>query len=180
MGVGAGPTQREHRAQITFWPEGERVRVPLETTLLEAAKIAGVDLASSCGGDGLCGKCRVIVRQGNVTAQPTSLLSREEIRRDYVLACQTQVAGDVEIEIPPESRDEATQILIDIDAQRYRALCPVIGPLEVRPAPLTRKLFLEPGLEAHNVPQVIPDSPGHHKEWDDAEISAGRVSESGA
>ena len=32
----------------------------------------------------------------------------------------------------------------------------------------TRKLFLEPGLEAHDVPQVIPDSPGHHKEWTNA------------
>lgn len=29
----------------------------------------------------------------------------------------------------------------------------------------TRKLFLEPGLEAPDVPQTIPDSPGHHKEW---------------
>ena len=32
----------------------------------------------------------------------------------------------------------------------------------------TRKLFLEPGLEAHDVPQVVPDSPGHHKEWTNA------------
>jgi uncharacterized 2Fe-2S/4Fe-4S cluster protein (DUF4445 family) len=112
-------------------------------TLLDAAKIAGVDLASSCGGDGLCGKCRVIVRQGNVTAEPTSLLSREEIRRGYVLACLTKVVGDVEVEIPPESRAEAAQILIDVDAQRFRALHPVAGEIEVRPAPLTRKLYLE-------------------------------------
>ena len=121
--------------QVTFWPEGDRVRVPLETTLLDAAKIAGVDLASCCGGDGLCGKCRVIVRQGNVTAQPTSLLSREEIRRGYVLACQTKVVSDVEVEIPPESRAEAAQILIDVDAQRFRALYPVAGVIEVHPAP---------------------------------------------
>jgi uncharacterized 2Fe-2S/4Fe-4S cluster protein (DUF4445 family) len=129
--------------QVTFWPEGERVRVPLETTLLEAAQIAGVDLASSCGGDGLCGKCRVIVRQGNVTAQPTSLLNREEIRRGYVLACQTKVVGDVELEVPPESRAEAAQILIDVDAQRFRALYPVAGAIEAHPAPLTRKLYLK-------------------------------------
>jgi uncharacterized 2Fe-2S/4Fe-4S cluster protein (DUF4445 family) len=129
--------------QVTFWPEGERVRVPLETTLLDAAQIAGVDLASSCGGDGLCGKCRVIVRQGNVTAQPTSLLNREEIRQGYVLACQTKVAGDVEVEVPPESRAEAAQILIDVDAQRFRALYPVAGAIEAHPAPLTRKLYLK-------------------------------------
>ena len=129
--------------QVTFWPEGEHVRVPLETTLLDAAQIAGVDLTSSCGGDGLCGKCRVIVRQGNVTAQPTSLLSREEIRQGYVLACQTKVLGNVEVEIPPESRAEAAQILIDVDAQRFRALYPVAGAIEVHPAPLTRKLYLK-------------------------------------
>ena len=129
--------------QVTFWPEGERVQVPLESTLLEAAKAAGVDLASSCGGDGLCGKCRVIVRQGNVTAQPTSLLTREEIRRGYALACETQVVSDVEVEIPPESRAEAAQILIDVDAQRFRALHPVAGEIEVRHAPLTCKLYLE-------------------------------------
>ncbi|MGA9057342.1 MAG: ASKHA domain-containing protein [Terriglobia bacterium] len=143
MSTGSGAIQKEGKVQVTFWPEGERVRVPLETTLLDAAKTAGVDLASSCGGDGLCGKCRVVVRQGNVTAQPTSLLSREEIRRGYVLACQTKVAGDVELEIPPESRAEAAQILIDVDAQRFRALHPVGGEIEVRPAPLTRKLYLE-------------------------------------
>jgi len=135
--------QKERRVQVTFWPEGDRVRVPLETTILDAAKIAGVDLASSCGGDGLCGKCRVIVRQGNVTAQPTSLLSREEIRRGYVLGCQTKVTGDVEVEIPPESRAEAAQILIDVDAQRFRALHPMAGEIEVHPAPLTRKLYLK-------------------------------------
>ncbi len=143
MIAGASAGQKERRVQVTFWPEGERVRVPLEATLLDAAKNAGVDLASSCGGDGLCGKCRVIVRQGNVTAQPTSLLSREEIRRGYVLACQTQVVSDVEVEIPPESRAEAAQILIDVDAQRFRALHPVAGEIEVKPAPLTRKLYLD-------------------------------------
>jgi uncharacterized 2Fe-2S/4Fe-4S cluster protein (DUF4445 family) len=85
----------------------------------------------------------VIVRQGNVTAQPTSLLTREEIRRGYVLACQTKVTDDVEVEIPPESRAEAAQILIDVDAQRFRALYPVAGAIEVHPSPLTRKLCLK-------------------------------------
>jgi uncharacterized 2Fe-2S/4Fe-4S cluster protein (DUF4445 family) len=143
MRAGSSAGQEERGVQVTFWPEGERVHVPLESTLLEAAKIARVDLASSCGGDGLCGKCQVIVRQGNVTALPTSLLSREEIRQDYVLACQTKVASDVEVEIPPESRDEAAQILIDVDAQRFRALYPSAAAIEVHPAPLTRKLYLD-------------------------------------
>jgi uncharacterized 2Fe-2S/4Fe-4S cluster protein (DUF4445 family) len=143
MSAGSGGIRKERRAEVTFWPEGERVQVPLETTLLDAARVAGVDLTSACGGDGLCGKCRVIVKQGNVAAQPTSLLSREEIRHGYVLACETKVVGDVELEVPPESRAQAAQILIDVDAQRFRAMHPVAGAIEFRPGPLTHKLFLE-------------------------------------
>ncbi|MEE8385700.1 MAG: ASKHA domain-containing protein [Dehalococcoidia bacterium] len=143
MSAAAATLRRDRKFQVTFSPEGEGVAVSTETTILEAANRAGVDLTSPCGGDSLCGKCRVIVRQGNVTAQPTSLLSREEIRCGYVLACQTAVTGDAEIEIPPESRAEAAQILIDLDAQRFRALHPAADAIEVRPAALTRKLYLE-------------------------------------
>jgi uncharacterized 2Fe-2S/4Fe-4S cluster protein (DUF4445 family) len=143
MSSAAAALPRERSFQVTFSPEGEGVAVPTGTTILEGANRAGVDLTSHCGGDGLCGKCRVIVKQGNVTAQPTSLLSREEIRCGYVLACQTAVTGDIEIEIPPESRAEAAQILIDLDAQRFRALRHAADAIEVRPAALTRKLYLE-------------------------------------
>jgi len=135
---------REGGLEVVFRPEGERVRVPPGTTLLAAAKAAGVDLLSLCGGDGLCGKCRVIVLNGNIDAAPTSLLSREEIRKGYVLACQTKVLGEVEVEVPPESRAEGAQILIDVDAQRFRALHPAAEEaVSFRHAPLTQKLFLE-------------------------------------
>jgi predicted dehydrogenase len=42
----------------------------------------------------------------------------------------------------------------------------------------TRKLFLEPGLEARDVPQSIPDSPGHHKEWTEAIKTGSKTSSS--
>ena len=113
MSVQAGMTRRDRKVQVTFNPEGECVGVSADATIMDAAKSAGVDLTSPCGGDGLCGKCKVIVRQGNVTARPTSLLSREEIRHGYVLACQTAVTGDVEVEIPPESRAEANRTRAD-------------------------------------------------------------------
>jgi hypothetical protein len=40
----------------------------------------------------------------------------------------------------------------------------------------TRKLFLEPGLEAPTVAQTIPDSPGHHQEWFHAIRGEGKTS----
>ncbi len=136
-------TARSDDVEVTFQPEGDRVRVPPGTTLLAAAKAAGIDLMSLCGGDGLCGKCRVVVPNDPIDAAPTSLLTRHEIQRGYTLACQTKVTGDVEAEIPPESRAEGGQILIDVDAQRFRALHPAAEESAAfRRAPLTPKLHL--------------------------------------
>jgi uncharacterized 2Fe-2S/4Fe-4S cluster protein (DUF4445 family) len=132
----------ENEVQLTFLPEGERVRVSAGSMLLPAAEATGIDLASLCGGDGLCGKCRLIIKNGNIAATPTSLLTREEIRQGYVLACQTKILGDVEVEVPPESRTEGVQILIDVDAQRFRALQPGVEAVDLRHAPLVKKLPL--------------------------------------
>jgi uncharacterized 2Fe-2S/4Fe-4S cluster protein (DUF4445 family) len=134
---------RKAKVQATFLPEGVRLSVVPGTTILEAAKTAGVDLTSSCGGDGLCGKCRVIVRKGNVQATPTSLLTREEIQQGYVLACETRITEDVELEVPGESRAEGAQILFDVDAQRFRALHQVAETKIVPNTALTRKLYVE-------------------------------------
>jgi uncharacterized 2Fe-2S/4Fe-4S cluster protein (DUF4445 family) len=143
MTAGADTTHGQPKPLVTFWPEGDRVAVSPEQTLLDAAALAGMDVTSLCGGDGLCGKCRIVVRQGNVSAQPTGLLSREEIRCGYVLACQTVAIGNVEVEIPPESRPAGAQIVIDLDAQRFRALNPMAEAVEAPLGALTRKLYLE-------------------------------------
>ena len=65
--MNAGRARNDQEVQLTFLPEGERVRAPAGSTLLSAAKAAGVDLASLCGGDGLCGKCRLMVKNGNIS-----------------------------------------------------------------------------------------------------------------
>ncbi|MCB0240764.1 MAG: 2Fe-2S iron-sulfur cluster binding domain-containing protein, partial [Anaerolineae bacterium] len=52
-------TLQANDSQIDFQPVGKRVTVAKYTTLLEAAIQAGIDLASACGGMGLCGQCRV-------------------------------------------------------------------------------------------------------------------------
>ena len=40
---------------------------------------------ASCGGDGTCGKCRMVVESGSVDATVTAKLTAEEIERGYVL-----------------------------------------------------------------------------------------------
>ncbi len=139
------------RIRVRFLPSGEEVHGRPGSTLLELAREAGIPLSAVCGGDGICGGCRVIIQEGDVEATPTTLLTREEIRRGYTLACQTKVSGDVEVLIPPESRSEGAQILLDQDAQRFRALLPAEEEdISYGHDPLVSKVLLEtphPSLE---------------------------------
>ena len=92
--------------QIQFQPLGTRVAVAVGTDLLEAAREAGIDLASVCGGEGNCGQCRVVILNGEVSALSLDeefILSDMEQLDGERLACCTQVLSDVTVEIPRES-----------------------------------------------------------------------------
>ncbi|MBS7653821.1 DUF4445 domain-containing protein [Candidatus Bathyarchaeota archaeon] len=102
--------------ELIFQPEGKRVRVIFGSTILEAAKAAGVDLTSICGGLGACGKCKVIVERGNVsplTQAERKLLSEAEISLGYRLACQTLVTGRMVIRVPEESRTGKQRLQVE-------------------------------------------------------------------
>ena len=55
---------------IDFEPVGRRGPCPEGGTLLDAARSLGVDLASVCGGNGSCGRCRVQIVAGKLTPSP--------------------------------------------------------------------------------------------------------------
>ena len=88
--------------RVTFEPGGQTVEVPVGSTLLEAATTAGIFVTSICGGDGICGKCRLIVEAGEVDAEPTTLLTRDEIQRGYILACGTRIVEGLTVSVPKE------------------------------------------------------------------------------
>jgi uncharacterized 2Fe-2S/4Fe-4S cluster protein (DUF4445 family) len=98
---------------VTFYPDNKKAEVPKGTDILEAALAAGVYINSSCGGEGVCGRCKVIVKKGRVTSEPTGRISEEERKKGYLLACRTIIHSDVEIEVPPESRLDKEQILTE-------------------------------------------------------------------
>ena len=137
--------------KIKFLPEGEVATASSDDTLLDAAQRTGIYVSSLCGGDMICGKCRLIVKEGQVFEEQHMLLSREEVRRGYVLACASHPRSDLVVEIPIESRMEGKQIVIDEDAQRFSGLARVdLAKYEFKHSTLTEKLFLEispPSLE---------------------------------
>ncbi len=130
--------------RVRFEPDGKTAEVHQGATLLDAARAAGVFVASICGGDGICGRCRVQILSGTVDAAPTALLTREEIREGFVLACQTRVTGDIEVTVPPEARGDGAQILVDEAADRFRALTPGLdGPQQYPHVAIVSKLCVE-------------------------------------
>jgi len=93
---------------VLFEPEGKKVSVSAGTTIFDAAKDAGVGVRSECGGKGLCGKCRVIVKDSKALSDLTEIerrfLQTSEVESGYRLACQARILNDVKVIIPPESR----------------------------------------------------------------------------
>lgn len=146
--MNGGQIEGRASVRVTLLPVGRVVEVPQGTTLLEAVTRAGLSLLSVCGGEGICGRCRVLVRSGRVEARPTLLLSLEDVRAGYVLACQARVLEDTVVQVPPESLAERA-LTVDLEAQGFRAP-EAEAPFPFRFSPLVRKLFLSlppPSLE---------------------------------
>jgi uncharacterized 2Fe-2S/4Fe-4S cluster protein (DUF4445 family) len=88
--------------RVTFEPGGETVEVPEGALLHEAVSQAGIPFNLPCGGQGRCGRCQVIVRQGTVRRRSEIRLTRDQVREGYALACQTTVESDLLVAIPPQ------------------------------------------------------------------------------
>jgi len=104
---------------VVFTPSGKRGRFPVGTQLLEAARTLGVDVDSVCGGRALCGRCQVLVMEGDFpkhgvsshAANLTPLSAAEEgyaqrrpLPSGHRLSCSTQIQGDLVIDVPPTSQ----------------------------------------------------------------------------
>jgi len=140
---------------VLFNPQNASVRVEQGTTLLEAANRCSIVMNNLCGGDGICGRCRMIVKQGEISGEPTEKLSRAEIRKGYVLACQTFVQGDLVVEIPVET-GAREKIIADIDAERFSGLGrEAAAPSLQKAVPVVVKVYLE--LEAPMLGNAVSD-----------------------
>ncbi len=120
------------------------------TTIAEAAQRGDVFINNLCGGEGVCGECRVQVLKGEARADEsiTAFFSQQELDEGFLLACQTKIRGDLEVEIPPESRIEEEQIITGERAEGEGKESETV-PKEVRELaispfkPLVRKIYLE-------------------------------------
>jgi len=95
---------------VTFQPAGVSVQVKEGTSLLDAARQAGVPIRNDCGGQGVCGLCQLEVRRGEVASSGRPARPLPEGR---VLACQTLVGeSDVEVYLPEETREIDREVTV--------------------------------------------------------------------
>jgi uncharacterized 2Fe-2S/4Fe-4S cluster protein (DUF4445 family) len=91
---------------IDFRPSGASVEVPAGTSLHEAIAQAGLSINLPCGGQGRCGRCKVIVERGNAKGRSIARLTSTELEQGYVLACQTLIEDDLTVFLPPQEAIE--------------------------------------------------------------------------
>lgn len=91
------------RVTILFKPKNLKTTAEKGANLLETARLAGINITASCGGDGVCGTCKVIIEEGDVEEIGTNRLSIDQRESGFKLACQCQLSTDLVVNIPPSS-----------------------------------------------------------------------------
>ncbi len=81
-------------------PAGVELRVGSKETLLQAALNQGIAFPHDCraGGCGAC-KCRLVKGKVKELTDKSYILSAEELRDNYVLACQSIPQSDIEVDV---------------------------------------------------------------------------------
>jgi len=93
--------------KILFLPYNKTITCEDGETLLRAAIDAGVHVNASCGGQGVCGKCRIMIEEGAVDGGISDKLSKADQDKGYRLACLSKVKQDLTVRIPVESQVDA-------------------------------------------------------------------------
>jgi uncharacterized 2Fe-2S/4Fe-4S cluster protein (DUF4445 family) len=125
---------------VVFTPSGKRGHFPVGTPVLQAARSLGVDIDSVCGGRGLCGRCQVLVAEGEFAkhglssssaslspfSEPEKRFSRRvPLAEGRRLSCSARVEADVVIDVPASSQVHRQVVRKEADAHAIE-LNPVV------------------------------------------------------
>ncbi len=166
---------------VSFLPDNITVRVSSGENLLTAAALAGVYIPASCGGDGVCRKCKVELVQGELHTRNTSSLSLDEISRGTRLACISTVCSDVTIRIPEIVRSDGTSLKAKPKTTRAISTTSqedLVGTWQISPPVRKLYLTLPPPTLDDNIPDmqrlirgISRTAPGiHEPDYDHPEL----------
>lgn len=141
---------------ILFLPDGVTISAEEEENLLNAAARAGVYIPAYCGGDGVCGKCKIHIEKGEVASDKAVPLSQEALKKGMKLACQSRVIDDLVVRIPETIRKDGKALKRKPKTTRAisaRSMEELVGQWSVDPP--VEKRFYE--LNPPNLEDNIPD-----------------------
>lgn len=125
---------------VEFTPSGKTVDVPPGTPLLDAARQAGVEIVSPCGGKGTCGKCIVRITAGEVDSDSLGMLTSEAVAEGQVLACKTRLLDmPVTVDVPEPIGQNGGKF---VDAEEVQLVREELLPTDQEFDPLTVKWLL--------------------------------------
>lgn len=155
------PTTENEKVKVVFQPAGRQGEIPAGTTLLEAARRLGVEIESICGGHQTCGKCKIVVEEGDfakfaVRSAADHLTAPEEREVAYAerrkfghnerLSCACQVLGDLIIRVPEESQT------------RKQVVRKAVG--------VERQITVDAPMRLYYVELPIPEMKDHRGDWE--------------
>jgi len=77
--------------RVRFSPIGNTAEAKRNETILDVARRARAPIGNSCGGIGVCNRCKVKIVEGSQNLTPPTRFERDAQER---LACQAVVLGD--------------------------------------------------------------------------------------
>jgi uncharacterized 2Fe-2S/4Fe-4S cluster protein (DUF4445 family) len=104
--------------KVKFLPYETDIEIEDGDTVIRAALEAGVHVNASCGGEGVCGKCRVLIEDGIVEGGISEKLSQEDQEGGYRLACRSIVKSDLVVRIPVESAIDPSVLKLQASPRR--------------------------------------------------------------
>ncbi|WP_235399232.1 FAD-binding oxidoreductase [Sphingomonas sp. SRS2] len=95
--VQSAPTFPSAHATVAFSKSGKTGSITPDQSVLEAAEAIGVVIDYECRA-GTCGRCKIPMRQGQVTMEVEDALAADEKAGGIILACQAKSAGDLVVD----------------------------------------------------------------------------------
>ncbi|MFW8602032.1 ASKHA domain-containing protein [Desulfobacterota bacterium M19] len=141
---------------IHFLPEDIKIKAVKGDNLLDTAARAGIYINAFCGGNGVCGKCKVRIIEGSAPTIQASPLSAAEKASGLQLACNSTIDGDLTV-IIPKTKGDGTSIKRRPKTTRAISahnLDSLVGQWDIDPPVEKRFLRLDPPSTEDNVPDL--------------------------
>lgn len=161
---------------IRFLPDNIVITVESGENILTAAAAAGIYIPAACGGEGVCGKCRIQLEEGaQVKTTHSASLNEKDYGKGIRLACTSKAVSDLVIHIPETVRADGKALTCHPKITRpisAKSIETLVGIWET--APPVRKLYLQlppPKLDDNisdmqrllrGITKSLPDSPEPH------------------